>query len=136
MIKVAAGIIMRKERVLLCQRRESARYALKWEFPGGKLEREELPEECLRRELHEELGINATVGDLFHRQHYQYADSGLYDVFYYLVSYDRGRPVNKAFASFRWVSLEDLPRYDILEGNKDVVRKIVETYAGAEPRDS
>src|SRR5947207_124773 len=78
MIKVAVGIIFQKgttpelSRVLLCQRNQRSRYALKWEFPGGKLENNEPLEGCLRRELHEELGIDAEIGGLFHHQHYVY----------------------------------------------------------------
>ena len=60
MINVAVGIIIKEDqpsgsrRVLLCQRKKDARYPLKWEFPGGKLEPNEHPDECLRRELFEE----------------------------------------------------------------------------------
>src|SRR6266436_5879884 len=76
MIKVAVGIILRdggspgSGGVLLAQRKHSARYALRWEFPGGKLEDHEPLEECLRRELREELGISAEIGPLFHHQHH------------------------------------------------------------------
>ena len=129
MIKVAVGIIMKDNKIFLCQRKSTARYALKWEFPGGKLEPNETPEDCLRRELHEELGINAEVGMLFLKQHYTYPDSGTFDVFYYLISGYTGELVNHVFAAFKWVLLSEISAYDILEGNKEVVRKLVEQYA-------
>jgi 8-oxo-dGTP diphosphatase len=134
MIKVAVGIMLQNSdglgagRVLLAQRNESARYALKWEFPGGKLENNEPLEECLRRELHEELGITAEIGSLFHHQHYVYPDAGSFDVFYFLVKKYSGDIVNRVFARWQWVPIGELHAYDILEGNRDVVRKLVEHY--------
>ena len=130
MIKVAVGIIMQNEKVLLCQRKSTARYALKWEFPGGKLENNERPEDCLRRELQEELGIHAEIGGLFHHQHYVYQDSGSFDVFYYLVPRYTGELTNHVFASLKWVPVSEMTWIDILEGNHDVVRKLVDRYAG------
>ena len=134
MIKVAAGIIIAdggsfdSKRVLLAQRKQSARYALKWEFPGGKLENNEPLEECLRRELREELGITAEIGSLFHHQHYVYPDSGSFDVFYYLVRRFSGEIVNHVFARWQWVPVGDLASFDILEGNRDVVLKLGDRY--------
>lgn len=134
MTKVAVGIILQNGasadsgRVLLCQRMQSARYALKWEFPGGKLENNEPLEEGVRRELREELGISAEIGTLFHHQHYVYPDGGAYDVFYYLVKNFSGEIVNHAFTRWQWVPLTELSQYDILEGNRDVIRKLVDRY--------
>lgn len=133
MIKVAVGIIFQENRVLLCQRKSSARYALKWEFPGGKLENNESPEECLQRELCEELGIFAEIGKLFHQQHYLYKDSGSFDVLYFLIQSYKGELVNKVFASIQWVSVSKISALDILEGNHDVVRKLVGQYAETQP---
>lgn len=135
MINVAVGVIMNGEgtpggrSVLLCQRRSSARYPLKWEFPGGKVERGESIEDCLRRELHEELAIDATIGPLFHRQVAEYPDSGIFDVRYHLVSSFSGIPVNNVFETVRWVPLGDLGTYDILEGNRDVIGKLLQSNA-------
>ncbi len=135
MIKVAVGLILRPGKpsgtssVLLCQRKPSAHYPLQWEFPGGKLEPGESPPQCLARELHEELGIGAQVGDLFHRGHHFYPDSGSFEVYYYLVASYNGDMVNKAFERFEWVRVSDLLQYDILEGNREVVNKLLARYA-------
>ncbi|HEV8538457.1 MAG TPA: (deoxy)nucleoside triphosphate pyrophosphohydrolase [Bacteroidota bacterium] len=128
MKEVAVGIIVNDEKVLLCQRKRTARYPLKWEFPGGKVEDGESPEECLRRELNEELGIHAEHGDLYHRQHYTYADSGAFDVLYYKVTRHRGEIVNHVFESYEWVPVLELRTYDILEGNRDVVDRLIVEY--------
>ncbi|MBI1807212.1 MAG: (deoxy)nucleoside triphosphate pyrophosphohydrolase [Ignavibacteria bacterium] len=129
MIQVAVGIIMKNGEVLLCQRHQQARYGLKWEFPGGKVETEEETNACLRRELHEELAIDAVVGDLYHQQHALYPDSGTFDVFYYIVPAFTGELVNHVFESCEWVPIQNLDRYDILEGNRDVVQKLMNEYA-------
>jgi 8-oxo-dGTP diphosphatase len=138
MISVAVGIIMKQSpdshRVLLCQRKASARYGLKWEFPGGKLENGESSEECLRRELREELGIEATVGELFHQQHAEYPDSGSFDVFYYVISGYTGEMRNNVFETISWVPVEQLSQFDILEGNRDVIQKLLTIHAPAESR--
>jgi len=128
MTQVAVGIIMNDGRVLLCQRKQTARYGLKWEFPGGKLENNEPLEECLKRELHEELGIKAETGSLFHHHQYVYPDSGSYDVFYYLVKNYSGEITNSAFAQWQWVPIDELPSYSILEGNREAVQKLIERY--------
>lgn len=135
MIQVAVGIITRNEtsthttRVLLCQRKKSSRYGLKWEFPGGKVEEGETIDVCLRRELCEELNIRADIGALIHRQHYVYPDSGTFDVFYHLVTSFSGEIVNHVFESYAWVEINKLQEYDILEGNKDIVATLMREHA-------
>ena len=126
MIKVAVGIIINnRNEILLCQRKQNLPYPLKWEFPGGKVNDGETTEECLRRELNEELGIEARIGRLYHHQHYIYPDSGTFDVFYYIIDSYSGDLVNKIFESYGWVTITKLLNYDILEGNKEVIEKLI-----------
>jgi len=125
MIIVAVGIIIENSRVLLCQRKKTARYPLMWEFPGGKIEAGESPEAGLIRELKEELFIESTIGSLYFRQSYDYPDSGSFDVLYYSVSSYTGTMHNMVFESTAWVEWKDLLSYDILEGNREVVRKLM-----------
>ena len=77
------------------------------------------------RELAEELGIQATIGLLYHQQHAVYPDSGAFDVFYYIVPSFQGNIVNHAFETYAWVPVRDLPSYDNLEGNRDVINKLL-----------
>lgn len=128
MISVAVGIIFHQNTILLCQRRRGRRYGLKWEFPGGKTEPGELPEQCISRELGEELTIVPVVGSLFHRQQHRYEDGGRFDIFYFLISSFSGTPVNNAFESLEWVKPGDLLLYDLLEGNLEVARLLQRTY--------
>lgn len=131
MIRVAVGIILRAEprpsrpSVLLCQRREDAKYPLKWEFPGGKVEEGEDTGVCLAREIREELGVGIDPPEFFHREEAVYPDSGHYEVHYYLVRGISGPPSNRVFRRIEWVDVADLPSYDILEGNRGVVDRLM-----------
>jgi 8-oxo-dGTP diphosphatase len=129
MTRVAVGIIIQERKVLLCQRRRSSRYGLKWEFPGGKLEEGETPEICLHRELLEELGIQASIGTLYYSHRALYADSGDYFVLYYRVTSFSGAIRNNVFESWRWVEVGELAQFDILEGNAAVVARLMEEHA-------
>jgi 8-oxo-dGTP diphosphatase len=62
MIRVTAAIITDSGKVFIAKRKPPGRMPGMWEFPGGKIEEGETPEQCLKRELHEELGIDATIG--------------------------------------------------------------------------
>ncbi len=128
MKEVAVGILRGDGKVLACQRKRDAVYSLKWEFPGGKVEAGETPSEALRRELREELGIEATPGAEIHRQEWVYPDGvadpkkdGSFRVFYFLVDRYTGVPRNNAFEQIRWVTIPELRRLDILEGNREAV---------------
>ena len=102
-------------------------YPLKWEFPGGKVNNGERIEECLKRELFEELQISILQNRLYNRQSYDYT-SGKFEVFYFIVqSYD-GDPLNNAFADIRWVPINELNHFDILDGNATTVQKLVTEY--------
>jgi 8-oxo-dGTP diphosphatase len=119
MNQVAVGIIMKEGQVLACQRKRTARYPLKWEFPGGKVEASETPEAALVRELYEELSIRTTAAREFHRQDWVYGD-GSFRVFYFL-----GEPANRAFEQISWVTPRKLLTMDILDGNRDAIELLV-----------
>ena len=132
MKQVAVGIIMKNGQVLACQRKGTVRYPLKWEFPGGKIEQNETPEEALVRELREELSIEAALEKEFFRQDWVYPDSagaarndGTFRVFYFLVRWFKGEPVNRTFEQILWVSPSELQAMDILEGNREAVALLV-----------
>lgn len=124
MIKVAVGIITINSQVLVCQRKKTSRYALKWEFPGGKLENGESVEHCLRRELQEELSIDAIIGEEFFRQQWFYPDSGSFEVFYHRIPSYSGTIRNNVFEQILWAHFSELTRIDMLEGNREVISQL------------
>jgi 8-oxo-dGTP diphosphatase len=126
MLRAAAAILRENGRVLICQRKRNSRYELKWEFPGGKIESGESVQDCVKRELREELAITVdTIGSMKTLVN-QYDDGGVFEVTYCFVLRFTGRPVNNAFEEIRWVTLTELQSMDILEGNKPFVSKLDE----------
>jgi 8-oxo-dGTP diphosphatase len=118
---VVAGLLCDSTgRYLVCQRPASSRYPLKWEFPGGKVETGEDPVAALRRELQEELGIEANVGDLIFRHLAHYEDGGTFAVQFYLVESWMGQILGDAFAELRWLAWDQFGSVDLLEGSRPV----------------
>jgi 8-oxo-dGTP diphosphatase len=128
-VAVAVALIRRADgALLLCQRPPGKSYALKWEFPGGKVEPGETPEQALVRELHEELEITIESWRLYHTQVATYPDR-TFHVHYYLIDRWSGELRNRIFADIHWVSPSDLLRYDILEGNLEICTRLSEEMA-------
>lgn len=121
---VAAGLILRGEEVLICQRRPDQPMALKWEFPGGKIEPGETPEQALARELDEELGISADVGELVTHTRHTYRSGGAVDLQFFAVHSFRGEVTNRIFHDVRWILLRDLVAYDFLAADRDLIRDL------------
>jgi 8-oxo-dGTP diphosphatase len=126
MTRAAVALLQQDRRVLVCQRKRNSRYGLTWEFPGGKLEPGESVEDCLRRELREELSIEIDSIGPTQSQHNRFADGGEFDVTYCFVPHFTGTPVNRVFEEIRWVTLDELRSLDILEGNKSLVSALDE----------
>jgi len=124
MITVTAGILTDGERVLICQRRAGSRFPLKWEFPGGKVEDGESPEACLRRELLEELAIEAEVGPELYRTDYSYPNGFAVRLLFFRISRYAGTPTNRAFERIEWARRADLSGYDFLEADLELVDRM------------
>lgn len=121
---MAVAILRRNGKILVCQRKRDARYGLKWEFPGGKLEPNETTVQCLQRELLEELSIRPLGIERIELQTSDYPDGGRFEVAYCFVSTFSGEPKNNVFEEIRWVTTEELKQLDILEGNKKFVAQL------------
>ena len=124
MIRVVAGLIIRGGEILICQRTRHQSKPLKWEFPGGKIETGEQPRDALRRELEEELGIQAHVGDEVERITHTYQDGGTVELRFYEVRSFSGELENRIFRDIQWVHRTRLPEYDFLEADVPMVREI------------
>jgi 8-oxo-dGTP diphosphatase len=123
---VAAGLILRGDEVLVCQRKAGAALGLKWEFPGGKIEAGESAEEALLRELDEELGIAAEVGERIAHVRHNYRNGGAVDLQFFTVRRFAGELVNRVFEDMRWSLLKDLPGYDFLPADRNLVRDLAD----------
>jgi 8-oxo-dGTP diphosphatase len=110
-VVVAAAVVVEGRRVLLTQRKAGTHLAGAWEFPGGKVEPGEDPREALRRELREELGVEARVGEIvdvtFHR--YEEAQKAVLLLFFQ-AERELGSPEPRAIdvAALRWSEAGEL----------------------------
>ena len=123
-IQVTAAIFYKNGKYLICQRAHDDTLPLLWEFPGGKIERGEQPHDALRRELDEELGIDATIGDeVFRLKHFYVNGLGI-ELRFYLVREFRRELENRIFQQIVWARRSELPRYDFLEADLKLVQEI------------
>ena len=98
--------------------------ALQWEFPGGKIEAGESPEQALARELNEEVGIRATIGPKVVHIRHNYRHGGAVDLQFFAVHEFAGEITNHIYHQLRWVRLEDLPGYDFLAADRGLIRDL------------
>jgi|SRR5579862_8367310 len=124
--QVVAALIMKDGKVLVCQRTRHQTMPLKWEFPGGKIEEGEQPREALRRELDEELGIDAKIGEEVARIRHEYKSGNAVELRFYAVRDYQGVIENRIFRDLRWSSRSELPSYDFLEADLTLVRDLAE----------
>jgi 8-oxo-dGTP diphosphatase len=125
MLQVVAAILEREGRILICQRRPEQSHSLKWEFPGGKVEPGETPEQALGRELQEELGIARAAGHEIDRYEYCYPEKNPILLIFFQVSRFEGEPQNLIFHDMRWEPAARLGDYDFLEGDTEFIRRLV-----------
>ena len=115
---------MRGDQFLICRRRADQFLPLKWEFAGGKIEDGEEPATGLRRELGEELDLDADIGPEVCRFSYEYPGRNpILLVFFYVTEF-RGEPQNRQFAEIRWVPRNELREFDFLPADKELVEQI------------
>jgi 8-oxo-dGTP diphosphatase len=123
-IRVVAAVILRDGKILLGQRKMTDTHPLKWEFPGGKLEKGESPRKALVRELKEELGIEAHIGAELVRYEHTYPRRTTIQLLFFAVNEFRGAPAAYAFEQIVWEDVKKLPSYDFLDGDIDFVRRL------------
>jgi 8-oxo-dGTP diphosphatase len=121
---VSAGIIHRDGRVLVGQRRRGDRHPLKWEFPGGKVEYGESPQQALARELLEELQIRAKIGTELARYEHDYPTGSRVHLLFFVVTEFSGEPTARVFEQISWADVHSLPKLDFLDGDLDFVRRL------------
>ncbi|NMA61130.1 MAG: (deoxy)nucleoside triphosphate pyrophosphohydrolase [Firmicutes bacterium] len=123
-LPVIAAIIRQDNQVLLCQRKEGA-LAGKWEFPGGKIENGETPEECLVREIQEELAIDIEVENIYQAVHTHY-DHGDFLVIGYLAKQTGGEISLRVHSDYAWVEVGRLDQYDLADANIPIAQSLKE----------
>ena len=122
---VVAAVLSRGGCILACRRRLDAGFGPgRWEFPGGKVRPGEEPAAALRRELREELGVEARIGaEIAHHVH-RYPDGLLVELSFCRVGRYYGRLTNLAFAELRWCTPAELLELDFLEADRPLLRSL------------
>ncbi len=131
-IKVTAAIIEDKGRILIARRKQGKALEGKWEFPGGKLKKGEKPEECIKREIKEELGLEIEVEELFFENIHKYPAKTIKLITFkarkikgniHLIDHDK----------IAWVKPEELANYDLSPADIPVAQKITAQKSQSKP---
>ena len=122
-VVVAAAVVIQEGRVLLTRRAEGQHLAGMWEFPGGKLEDGESPEEALGRECLEECGIEVEVGEILEVTHHRYPEKAVLLLFY-RCALRAGEVRHLQVADHAWVAPQDLDGYPLPPADEGVVARI------------
>jgi 8-oxo-dGTP diphosphatase len=121
---VTAGIVIREGRVLLAKRHHGSHAGSLWEFPGGKVELDEDPKACLKRELLEELEIGVEVGEILEVVYHRY-DRYPILLLGYLCELKEGIPKALGCQEYRWVEKHELKGLPMPEADKPIRHKLL-----------
>lgn len=126
MLIVVAAIIEYEGKLLVCQRKRGRNFEMMWEFPGGKVEPGETPEAALAREIHEELGVHATIGAEIYRTRHQYKElpQAFELIFLSAAIADPGKIKNLDFEQIQWRTPESLLDLDFLSADRELVKDL------------
>ena len=120
---VVAALLWRGSRILIAQRAAGEPHPLEWEFPGGKVEPGESPEAALKRELQEELGIEAVIGPEYTRYEFAYPlKSPLSLRFFTVTAFDCEPQTRGMFQQLVWEDPERLSGYEFLAGDLPLIQ--------------
>lgn len=111
LIKVTAAILEKDSRIIIAQRKSKDHLSGKWEFPGGKIEPGETPEQCLRRELKEEFDIDVTIGEYLGSNIHHYNQISI-ELMAYRATWTSGTISMNDHSAYRWVTVKQLPEFD------------------------
>jgi 8-oxo-dGTP diphosphatase len=132
MLTVVAGLIEAEGKILVCQRRRGDTFELMWEFPGGKLQLGETAEEGLARELREELGVEALVGEEVFRTRHRYAEMREeVELIFFSAAVEAAAVRNVVFERMEWRAVDDLAELNFLPADRDFVGKLGRREIGA-----
>ena len=123
-LSVAAGIIWNEGRILICQRPAGGHMPGLWEFPGGKIECGENPQEALHREICEELGIEVRVGRLHWETRHRYPDRSVH-LRFYDCEWESGAAKNLGVSRHEWVHPSSLGDFDFLPADARLIESLM-----------
>lgn len=122
-VYAVSGILQRGDKILIAQRPEGKPYSGYWEFPGGKIEPNESDEQALIRELHEELGIVVNAAEFLFHHEYSYPDKHVHLQLWKVTDFS-GEPHGKINQELKWVTIAEMKKMNLLEGNYVIVDRL------------
>lgn len=123
MIEVTCAIIEHNNKVLVTQRSEKMALPLKWEFPGGKIEKDETAEACLIREILEELHINIKITKQLNSNTHQYSEAKVIKLIPFICELINGEIKLTEHANFLWLSNSELVKLDWAEADIPILNE-------------
>ena len=127
MKEVTAAIIIKDDKILIAQRAKGENLEGKWEFPGGKTEPGETPEQCLKREIQEELDLDIEVGEFLGESIYTYSN-GQIKINAYFSTIMNGEIHLHVHDQVKWVTIDEIGEYDFAPADIPLVEKLKDTY--------
>ena len=122
-IKVTAAILEKDGRLIIAQRKSKDHLAGKWEFPGGKIEPGETPEECLARELNEEFNITVSVGDFLGSNIHHYDHISI-ELMAFRTIWVSGEINSTDHKDYKWVTIDELDQFDFAPADRPFVEQL------------
>ena len=126
--QVAAAVIEKDSKVLIARRRKNDTLGGLWEFPGGKVEPGETPQDCLKRELKEEFDIEAEIGELLSSTIFRYFFIPI-ELLAYRVKYVSGDFKINEHDEIKWALPEDFKNYDLVNADKPIAKAVLTSKA-------
>lgn len=126
MLRVACAVIFHENKILVTQRGPSMKMPYKWEFPGGKIEAGENPDECIKREIMEELNISINIKRLLHPVVHKYSDF-IIELFPFVADYASGIITLKEHMQCTWLPPEKLKDLDWAEADAGIVDEVLKS---------
>lgn len=125
-IEVTVALIQEGGSFLIGKRPKGKAFAGRWEFPGGKVEHSETPDESLLREIHEELGVRITIHRPFYTWSFKYPEGEKFQFHSYLCTIPKGKPHALWHDEIAWVRNNALSTVDLLEADRELLSSIEE----------
>ena len=122
MIEVVAALIWRDGKFLICQRPESKKRALLWEFVGGKVEVGETKEQALIRECQEELALEVVPSDVFMEVTHTYPDVTVHLTLFNATAV--GEPQRLEHNDIKWITVSEIDGYEFCPADEDILQKL------------
>ncbi len=126
MVQVAAALIWRGDRFMICQRPVTKTRALQWEFVGGKAEKGETLRQTLIRECMEEIGVEVEVDDVFTEVDHVYPDITIHLTLFNARLKDGDEPKMLEHNDIKFILPSEIPQYDFCPADKEILKKIAE----------